>query len=144
MTSRRTPGRYSVTIIPRKIGAITLFVDDLQRARSFYLSVFGGPVMYQDENSAVFGFGDTVVNLLDARATGDLLELGTGRGIGSRFVLSIWVDDVDAIVTDLQRARSRSVQRSDRPRLGQADRKLHRPGWAYLGDRPGHPVTTRS
>jgi catechol 2,3-dioxygenase-like lactoylglutathione lyase family enzyme len=103
MTSRRTPGRYSVTIIPRKIGAITLFVDDLQRARSFYLDVFGGPVVYQDENSAVFDFGGTVINLLDARAAGDLVEPGTGRGAGSRFVLSIWVDDVDAIVIDLQR-----------------------------------------
>ena len=69
------------------------------------LDVFGGPVMYEDESSAVFGFGDTVVNLLDACAAGDLVEPGTGTGrrAGSRFVLSIWVDDVDAMVAELQR-----------------------------------------
>ena len=94
-----------MTIIPRKIGAITLFVDDLQRARSFYLDVFGGPVIYEGETSTVFGFGDTVVNLLDASAAGDLVEPGTGTGrrAGPRFVLSIWVDDVDTMVAELQR-----------------------------------------
>ena len=94
-----------MSIIPRRIGAITLFVEDLPRARSFYRGVFGGPVLYEDENSAVFGFGVTVVNLLDQHAAGDLVETGagTGRGSGPRFVLSIWVDDVDTIVAELQR-----------------------------------------
>ena len=91
-----------MTTIPRRIGAITLFVNDLHRARTFYLDVFGGPVTYQDESSAVFAFGDTVVNLLDVRAAGDLVEPGTVIDGGSRFVLSIWVDDVDAVAADLQ------------------------------------------
>src|SRR5690349_8697266 len=91
-----------MTIIPRRIGAITLFVADLHRATSFYLDVFGGPVVYEDENSAVFGFGDTVINLLDAQAAGDLVEPGTGPGAGSRFVLSVWVDNVDPIVAELR------------------------------------------
>jgi catechol 2,3-dioxygenase-like lactoylglutathione lyase family enzyme len=91
--------------MPRRIGAITLFVDDLQEAKSFYESVFAGPVSYQDESSAVFTFGDTLVNLLDVRAAGDLVEPGTvtGRDAGTRFVLSIWVQDVDTIVADLDR-----------------------------------------
>jgi catechol 2,3-dioxygenase-like lactoylglutathione lyase family enzyme len=91
-------------IIPRKVGAITLFVDDLHRAKAFYQNVFGGPVDYEDAGSAVFTFGDTLVNLLDVRVAGDLVESGTvaGRAAGSQFVLSIWVDDVDAVVADLQ------------------------------------------
>jgi catechol 2,3-dioxygenase-like lactoylglutathione lyase family enzyme len=91
--------------IPRRVGAITLFVQDVQRAKSFYQNVFGGPVDYEDDSSAVFTLGDTLINLLDEREAGDLVEPGTatGRGAGSRFVLSIWVDDVDAIVADLER-----------------------------------------
>ncbi len=90
-----------MSIIPRRIGAITLFVDDLPRAQSFYQDVFDAPVAFEDESSAVFTFGDTLVNLLDVRAAGDLVEAGTGTG--SRFVLSIWVDDVNSIVRDLDR-----------------------------------------
>ena len=94
-----------MSIIPRKVGAITLFVDDLHRSKSFYQNVFGGKVDYADESSAVFAFGDTLINLLDVQAAGDLVESGTGPAPagGSRFVLSIWVNDVDAVVADLQR-----------------------------------------
>ena len=49
---------------PTGIFAITLFVEDLQAAKQFYLRVFGLPVDYEDDNSAVFKFGDTLINLL--------------------------------------------------------------------------------
>jgi len=42
------------------IFAITLLVDDLQAAKQFYLRVFGLPVDYEDDNSAVFKFGNTL------------------------------------------------------------------------------------
>jgi lactoylglutathione lyase len=60
--------------IPRRIGAVTLFVHDLRRTKSFYQNVFGGSIDFQDESSVVFTFGDTLINLLDERATGDLIE----------------------------------------------------------------------
>jgi catechol 2,3-dioxygenase-like lactoylglutathione lyase family enzyme len=49
---------------PGGIAAVTLFVDDLVAARTFYREVFGLEVVYEDEDSAVFKFGDTLINLL--------------------------------------------------------------------------------
>ena len=42
---------------PGGIAAITLFVDDLDEAKGFYRQVFELPVVFEDENSAVFKFG---------------------------------------------------------------------------------------
>ena len=36
-----------------EIEVITLFVPDLERARAFYRTVFGLPVVYEDANCAV-------------------------------------------------------------------------------------------
>ena len=49
---------------PGAIAAITIFVDDLEAAKSFYQEVFELPVVFEDDNSTVFRFGETVVNLL--------------------------------------------------------------------------------
>jgi catechol 2,3-dioxygenase-like lactoylglutathione lyase family enzyme len=44
---------------PSGIAAVTLFVEDLQAAKRFYQDVFGRPIHFEDENSAVFKFGST-------------------------------------------------------------------------------------
>ena len=49
---------------PRGIAAITLFVEDLAAAKRFYSDVFQLPVIFEDGNSTVFKFDDTLVNLL--------------------------------------------------------------------------------
>ena len=49
---------------PGGITAITLFVEDLVTAKRFYREVFELPVVYEDDNSTVFRFGETLVNLL--------------------------------------------------------------------------------
>ena len=49
---------------PSGINAITVFVEDLDAAKQFYREVFGLPVVYEDDNSAVFKFGNTLINLL--------------------------------------------------------------------------------
>ena len=49
---------------PGGIAAITLFVEDLESAKRFYEDVFQLPVDFEDDNSAVFKFGETLVNLL--------------------------------------------------------------------------------
>jgi hypothetical protein len=54
------------SVWPGGIAAITLFVEDLGTARHFYEDVFRLPVHYEDEDSTVFKFGDTLVNLLTA------------------------------------------------------------------------------
>jgi catechol 2,3-dioxygenase-like lactoylglutathione lyase family enzyme len=88
---------------PGSIRAITLFVEDLQAARQFYAEVFGLPVKFEDENSAVFDFGNTIINLLKTTAASELIRPATvaTREAGSRLQLTIEVDDVDAICAQL-------------------------------------------
>ncbi|MGX5680085.1 VOC family protein [Schumannella luteola] len=83
---------------PGPITALTLFVDNVPRARDFYAEVFGLPVHYQDEASAVFDFGNTLINLLQAEEGPGLIEPApVGRSIdGATAQYTITVDDVDA------------------------------------------------
>ena len=88
----------------RSVGAITLFVEDLQRSKVFYQDVFGLPVTHEDEDSAAFKFENTIINLLKIPAAHDLIEPGSvaSRDVGSRFQLTIWVDDADAVCAELE------------------------------------------
>jgi lactoylglutathione lyase len=87
------------------IGAITLFTEDLERSKQFYLDVFGLPVAFEDEDSAVFKFGATMVNLLRVAAADELIRPATvaRREAGSGFVFTIDVDNVDAVCAELAR-----------------------------------------
>ncbi len=88
---------------PKGVGAITLFVEDLPAAKQFYLEVFGLPVAFEDDDSAVFKFGSTIINLLRTRAAHELIEPAgvAGREVGARMQLTIEVDDVDALCAEL-------------------------------------------
>ena len=89
---------------PQAITAITLFTEDLAATKDFYGEIFGLPVVFEDDVSAVFNFGTTLVNLLSITAAPELIApaaLGTTHA-GSRNVLTITVDDVDAICEVLQ------------------------------------------
>jgi catechol 2,3-dioxygenase-like lactoylglutathione lyase family enzyme len=90
---------------PPAISAITLFVDDLEAARRFYVEVFGLPVFYEDESSAVFRFGETLVNLLVATEAPGLVAPASvaSPDAGVRFQLTLGVDDVDATCDELRR-----------------------------------------
>lgn len=83
---------------PGPITALTLFVDDVPRARDFYSAVFGLPVHYEDEASAVFDFGNTLINLLQAGEGPALIDPApVGRSAeGATAQYTITVDDVDA------------------------------------------------
>jgi catechol 2,3-dioxygenase-like lactoylglutathione lyase family enzyme len=85
------------------VGAITLFVEDPRRAQAFYENVFGLTPIFEDDSSAAFKFEHAIVNLLAAPAARELIEpapVGT-QAAGSRFQLSIWVDDADAACAQL-------------------------------------------
>jgi lactoylglutathione lyase len=86
------------------VGAITLFVEDLERTRSFYAQAFDARLIHEDDDSAVFDFGNTLVNLLRAPAAHALIEPAAvaDGDAGSRFQLTIWVDDADAACTQLE------------------------------------------
>jgi catechol 2,3-dioxygenase-like lactoylglutathione lyase family enzyme len=81
-----------------KVSAISLFVEDLEAAKAFYRDVFALEVAYEDENSACVKFGELIINLLRTDAAKELVEPGAVASpeAGSRFQLSIWLDDVDA------------------------------------------------
>ena len=88
---------------PSRINAITLFVEDLAAAKEFYARAFALPLHFEDDASAVFRFGDTLINLLKTDAAGELIEpaaVGPAND-GSRMQLTIDVDDVDATCAEL-------------------------------------------
>ncbi|MBA3552860.1 MAG: VOC family protein [Actinobacteria bacterium] len=92
-----------VTSWPKGIGAITLFVEDLAAAKHFYREVFGLTVTFEDDDSAVFDFGNTIINLLKTTAARELIEPAevAPREAGSRLQFTIEVDDVDAMCAEL-------------------------------------------
>jgi len=97
---------------PRGIAAVTLFVEDLPAARDFYQRAFGLPQVFEDDDSAVFRFGQTLVNLLKTAAAPELIEPArvADPGAGSRFQLTVHVEDVDRLCEELA-ARGRAAQR---------------------------------
>jgi catechol 2,3-dioxygenase-like lactoylglutathione lyase family enzyme len=88
---------------PAGIAAITLFVEDLEAAQSFYRQVFQLPVHYEDESSTVFRFGETLVNLLRAGEAPSLVAPASVAppGAGVRFQFTLDVDDVDSMCDEL-------------------------------------------
>ena len=93
---------------PGGIAAITLFVEDLEAAKKFYQDVFQLPVFFEDGNSAVFKFGETLVNLLRvSEAPGLVAPAGVAEpAAGVRFQFTLGVADVDETC---ERLRERGV-----------------------------------
>ncbi|MGW4393090.1 VOC family protein [Streptomyces sp. NPDC004685] len=83
---------------PGGITAITLFTEDLEATKAFYREVFDLPVDFENANSAVFRFGDTLINLLkSAEAPGLIAPASVGApDAGPRLQLTLTVGDVDA------------------------------------------------
>jgi catechol 2,3-dioxygenase-like lactoylglutathione lyase family enzyme len=89
---------------PQGIFAITLFAEDLQAAKQFYQTVFGLPITFEDPHSAVFNFGNTIINLLKITQASELIEPAAVANLeaGSRMVFTIQVEDVDAMCAELK------------------------------------------
>ncbi len=90
---------------PKGIDAITLFAEDFEATRDFYRHVFGLPVKFEDEASAVFDFGNVLVNLLRTSAAPELITPApiAPPETGARMQFTIEVDDVDAFCEELTR-----------------------------------------
>ena len=89
---------------PKDIAAITLFCEDLGAAKAFYAKAFGLPVVFGDEASCVFKFGDTLVNLLKTTAAHQLITPArvASPSAGARMQLTLAVDDVDVVCKELE------------------------------------------
>lgn len=85
------------------VDVITLFVEDVQRAKTFYRDVFDLSTVYEDEHSAVVNFDSLIINLLVSTQAPDLIapaKVATADD-GSRFQFTIRVDDVDEACAEL-------------------------------------------
>ena len=82
----------------KSVFAITLFTEDLAASKSFYQRAFGTPVHFENEDSVVFKFGPTLINVLMVENADDLIErpkIG-GGDTGVRAMYTTVVDDVEA------------------------------------------------
>jgi lactoylglutathione lyase len=88
---------------PGRLTALTLLAEDLAATKQFYLDVFELPVVFADDDSAVFRFGETLVNVLAVSAAPELIEPArVGDPDGQRIVLTLQVADVDAKCRELE------------------------------------------
>ena len=85
-------------LVPNAIEVVTLFVDDIEQAKSFYNAVFQPKVIYQDAVSCVLDFEGALVNLLQATEAPQLTQpvAVAPSTSGVRVLLTIRVADVDA------------------------------------------------
>jgi uncharacterized glyoxalase superfamily protein PhnB len=82
-----------------------MFVADRDRAKSFYEAAFDVESVYEDEQSIAFKFEHLIVNLLVISEAPGLIgpAVVAGQAAGSRFQLTIGVNDTDAVCEDLAR-----------------------------------------
>jgi catechol 2,3-dioxygenase-like lactoylglutathione lyase family enzyme len=95
--------RGAVSNLLDSVGAITLFVDDPRRSQSFYEEVFGVSPIHEDDDATAFKFENMIVNLLKTPAARELIDPApvADESAGARFQLTIWVDDTDAVCSEL-------------------------------------------
>ena len=89
--------------LARQIFANTLFVSDVHSSTRFYVEVFGVNPVFDDENSAVFKFGEVLINLLVEKEALELVApvRVADKVSGSRFQLTLQVADVDSEIARL-------------------------------------------
>jgi catechol 2,3-dioxygenase-like lactoylglutathione lyase family enzyme len=87
------------------VDVITLFVEDVQRAKTFYHDVFDLSTVYEDDNSAAVNFDNLTVNLLQITEAPGLISpaLVAPAASGSRFQFTIQVDNVDEACEELKK-----------------------------------------
>jgi catechol 2,3-dioxygenase-like lactoylglutathione lyase family enzyme len=90
----------------KSVNVINLFAEDFVGTKSFYEEVFGLPLIFEDEDSALFQFENVMVMVRDVAAASEFIAsaaVGSPEG-GPRFVLAVFVDDVDAACAELARS----------------------------------------
>jgi lactoylglutathione lyase len=87
-----------------ELEVITLFVEDLQETKAFYVDVFGVDVLYEDPDSAVVRLKNVMINLLVALEAHDLIAPApvAAASTGVRSLLTVKVKDVDAVISELE------------------------------------------
>ncbi len=122
----------------QRVFAITLVVEDLDAAREFYGRAFGLPEHYFSGDSAVFKFGDLLINLLRSDKGPELLDPVpvAPPESGVRVQLTVPVEDVDAVAAGLVARGVELLRGPGGSSVGTAHRELPRPRRPRVGDRP--------
>lgn len=87
-----------------ELEVITLFVEDLPAAKTFYTELFGLEVSSEDDESVVLKLKNVMINLLVAVEAHDLIAPASvaTAGVGARALLTINVKDADAVIVELE------------------------------------------
>ncbi|WP_108459935.1 VOC family protein [Devosia naphthalenivorans] len=90
-------------MIANTVEVLTLFVDDIGAAKTFYARVFAPRIIYEDEVSAVLEFGTLMINLLQHTQAPELVAPlpVAPSSAGPRVLLTIKVGNVDQVCADL-------------------------------------------
>jgi len=85
------------------IFAVTLFTENLDKSKEFYEMVFELPMVFGDDNSAVYKIGETLINLLKISSADELVSPAKGGSAddGARLLFTVHVDDVDRMCQKL-------------------------------------------
>jgi lactoylglutathione lyase len=87
----------------KEIGAITLFTEDVDRAKDFYQRAFDLQPAHEDETGVMFRLTNTLLFLTTSSEAPNLIAPAVvgNPGNGPRQVFAIIVDDVDAVCAEL-------------------------------------------
>jgi catechol 2,3-dioxygenase-like lactoylglutathione lyase family enzyme len=100
----------------KEIGAMTLFVQDLDRCKAFYEDVFGLRAQVPDQDTAMFRFTNVFVFLHKAAQTREPVPEIRQEALKGAGQFAIIVDDVDAVCEELgQRGVDLISGPADRP-----------------------------
>jgi lactoylglutathione lyase len=87
-----------------EFGPPVLFVEDLERSKSFYVDELGFTLGFEDETSAGLLLGEDMLLLVSVPSASDMLpgsELASLRGQRPAGLFNIFVEDVDATFAHL-------------------------------------------
>ena len=87
----------------KDISAITLFVEDPERAKSFYQKVFELQPSLEEDTDVMFRLENTLLFLTKSSEAPRMIApaVAGSPGSGPRHVFAIIVDDVDAVCAEL-------------------------------------------
>ncbi len=88
----------------KRVSAITLFVEDKNRSKSFYEKAFELEPAHEDDTEVMFRLENTLLFLTNASVADRMIApaMVGGADQGPRQVFAIIVDDVDAVCAELK------------------------------------------
>jgi lactoylglutathione lyase len=81
---------------------ISLFVEDVAAARTFYTTVFTHEIVFEDDVCSILRIGNAVINLLKIESAAELVApLNVSGPTGPRALYTVNVKNADAVCAEL-------------------------------------------